>query len=99
MHVSVTQEHIDRAKLYMQQRQHKARYCPVALSVCDLYHLEPPRVCAYIHIRLTVDGYIPLFKADTPLHVIEWMDAFDDGRPVSPIEFDCKLEYVYQEDY
>lgn len=95
MHVSVQWHHIGKAN-ELNGQPTVARSCPVALAVCEQLHLEIGQVVVYGSIFfLDKNWHERPVLARTPKAVFEWIQDYDDGKPVEPIEFDVRLEAAY----
>jgi hypothetical protein len=92
MLIRVTQHYIDHGV------KEDCGKCPAALAIIDAVIGATGR--AY---RVVVDGmYIRFYgwnsrqvgKVETPETVIEFIEAFDSDRPVSPFEFPLDLDFL-----
>lgn len=79
MRINVTQEHIDRGV------RGDCAACPIALATTEVIHERVGVVGLHI---IDNDG-IPI--KETTVKMRQFMDNFDDGKPVQPFSFNLKL--------
>jgi hypothetical protein len=77
MRIKVTQEDIDCGHRGDSQR------CPIAQGIRRLRNPQHVEVCDWIEIDN--DNY------EAPAEVIEFIVAFDEGKPVEPFEFELSI--------
>ena len=62
--------------------------CPIARALVRMGHSGPDVECQAISFRDAANGYRVHYTA--PPVAIEFMERFDEGEPVDPIEFDME---------
>lgn len=83
MEINVTQEHIDKANELLNLMS-RSECCPVALAIKEVLGQEWS--CGFSVAFKKHVGIIEL-----PLHIKQFIDDFDNHKPVSPTKFTYKI--------